>query len=185
MAQTLEISVLNILESPEVARVQFRLLGVDVSSGGYLEIAGKIREGHITVPDEIDAELVKEGAGAAYSGHFNKFRFGSRQFGHREWNSYVVHEATHALVDMRKIAISKIDDEVVAHTAQMVYLQRAGFGFRSHGITNKTWFPARDVADSIVRTGIPDETLVNKLREAVKADPFYHDFIGKIAFVDG
>ena len=185
MSETLEISVLRILESHDVACINFRLLGVEVSGRAYLEIADKIREGKIIIPDEIDDELVKEGSGAAYSPHFNKFRFASRHSGFREWNSYVVHEATHTIVDMRKIKISKIDDEVVAHTAQMLYLRRVGFGFKSHGITNKTWYSALDVADSILRRGTPDKILVEKLQEVVKNDPLYLDFIGQIAFVDG
>lgn len=185
MAQTLEESVLRILQSPEVARINFRLLGVEVSGRIYKEIADKILEGYFVVPDEIDADLAREGSGAAYSAHFNKFRFGSHRFGFREWNSYVVHEATHALVDYRKIKISKIDDEAVAHVAHTLYLRRAGFGFKSHGITNKTWYAARTVADSIIGGGTPDKKLVEKLLEAVRNDPLYHGSIGEMAFVNG
>jgi hypothetical protein len=185
MAQTLEESVIRILQSPEVSRINFRLLGVDVRGTVYKEIVDKILEGHIIVPDEIEKDLAKEGAGAKYSPKFNKFRFGSHRFGFREWNSYVVHEATHAIVDYKKIQISKIDDETVAHVAHTLYLRRAGFGFKSHGITNKTWYAARDVADSIIRNGIADNGLVEKLQETVRNDPFYHDFIGETAQSDG
>lgn len=185
MAQTIEESVLRILQSHEVSRINFRLLGVEVSGRLYREIADKILEGHFIVPDEIDEDIAKEGSGAAYSAHFNKFRMGSHRYGFREWNSYVVHEATHAIVDYKKVQISSIDNEVVAHTAQMIYLRRAGFGFKSHGILNKTWYAARDVANSIIRSRTPDETLVKKLQETVRNDPDYHKFIGETAFVDG
>lgn len=185
VAPTIEESVLRILQSPAVSRINFRLLGVNVSGSAFKEIADKILEGHIIVPNEIDDELAREGSGGAYSPRFNKFRFGSHRFGFREWNSMVVHEATHALVDYRKIQISKIDDEVVAHVAHTLYLRRVGFGFVSHGFTNKTWFAARDVADSIIRKGEPDDGLVKRLQETVRNDPLYHDFIGKVAHVDG
>ncbi len=184
MSQTLEESVLQILQSPEVRRINFRLLGVDVRGTVYAEIADKIIEGYMIVPDELDADL-DAGAAAQYSARLNKFRFGSHRFGFREWNSYVVHEATHAIVDYKKIKISKIDDEVVAHVAHTLYLRRAGFGFKSHGITNKTWFAAVAVADSLIRGGIPDQNLVEKLQETVKKDPLYHDFIGEMAFANG
>jgi hypothetical protein len=182
MAQTLEESVLRILQSPEVSRVNFKLLGVEVSGRAYREIADKVLEGHFVVELEDD---VGDGAGAKYSPRQNKFRFGNHRYGFREWHSYVVHEMTHAIVDYRKIKISKIDDEVVAHVAHTLYLRRAGFSFKSHGIINKTWHAARDVADSILRRGTPDEALVNKLRKAVEDDPLYHDFIGEVAFVNG
>ena len=185
MAQTMEISVLRVLQSPEVSRINFNLFGVDIKGAAYQEIANRILEGSVAVPDEIDEELRKDGSGAAYSPRFNKFRFGSHRFGFREWNSYVVHEATHAIVDYKKIVISKLNDEVVAHIAQMIYLRRVGFGFNSHGITNKTWYAAKDVADSIIRKSAPDQKLVEKLQKAVKNDPFYHDFIDGMAFVNG
>lgn len=185
MAQTLEESTLRVLQSPEVSRINFRLLGVDVRGTAYLEIADKILEGHISVADELDEDLVREGSGAAYSALSNRLRFGTHRFGFREWNSYVVHEATHALVDYKKIQISKIDDEVVAHVAHTLYLRRVGFGYKSHGITNKTWFAARDVADSIIHNGTPDDGLVKKLQEAVRNDPLYHDFIGKQSTANG
>jgi DUF971 family protein len=184
MAQTLEESVLRILQSPAISRVNFRLLGVEVSGKAYVEIAEKILEGHIAVPDELDKGLGKS-TGAGYSPRLNRLRFGSHRYGFREWNSYVVHEATHALVDYKKIQIIKIDDEVVAHVAHVLYLRRVGFSFKSHGITNKTWYVARDVADSIIRRGAPDQSLVKKLQDAVKNDPLYHDFIDQIAFVNG
>lgn len=185
MAQTLEESVLRILQSPEIARLNFRLLGVEVSGRAYLEIADKVMEGHFIVPDELDTELIREGAGAAYSPRHNKFRFSNHRFGFREWNSYVVHEATHALVDFQKITISKIDDEVVAYVAHTLYLRRVGFGFKSHGITNKTWYAARAVADSIIRNKTPDQKLVEKLQEVVRTDPLYIEFIGQTAWADG
>lgn len=182
MAQTLEESVLRILQSPEVSRINFSLLGVDVSGRAYTEIADKILEGYIAV--EIDPTVVR-GAAAQYSPHDNKLRFGSHRYGFREWQSAVVHEATHAIVDLRKILISKIDDEVVAHIAHTLYLRRVGFSFKSHGFTNKTWYAARDVADSIIHSGKPSDELVKTLQEVVKNDPFYHDFVGETAFVNG
>ena len=185
MAQTIEESVLRILQSPAGSRVNFRLLGVEVSGKAYREIADRIIEGHFIVPDEVDEDLRREGAGAAYSGRQNKFRFAHHRFGFREWESYVVHEATHAIVDYNKIQISKIDDEVVAHVAHTLYLRRVGFGFKSHGIVNKTWYAAVAVADSIVRTGAPNDALVKKLQETVRSDPDYHAFIGEMAFVNG
>jgi hypothetical protein len=185
MAQTIEESVLRILQSPAVSRLNFRLLGVEVSGKIYLEIADKIIEGHFVVPDEIDADLAREGSGAAYSARKNKFRFGSHRYGFREWDSYVVHEATHAIVDYNKVQISKIDDEVVAHVAHTLYLRRVGFGFKSHGVINKTWYAAVAVADSIIRGREPDSALVKKLQEAVRNDPDYHAFIGEMAFVNG
>lgn len=183
MAQTLEESVLRILQSPEVSHINFKLLGVEVSVRAYREIADKILEGSVTV--ELDETVARDGAAAKYSPRKNKFRMGSHRYGSREWQSAVVHEATHAIVDLRKIKISKIDDEVVAHVAHTLYLRRVGFGFKSHGFTNKTWYAARDVADSIIRSGTPNETLVKKLQESVRNDPLYHDFIGETAFVDG
>ncbi|GEM_PF-4503326 len=184
MAQTIEESVLKILQSPAVSRLNFRLLGVEISGKAYLEIADKIIEGHFVVPDELDTELDK-GAAAQYSGRKNKFRFGSHRYGFREWDSYVVHEATHAIVDYNKIQISKIDDEAVAHVAHTLYLRRVGFGFKSHGIVNKTWYAAVSVADSIIRAREPDGALVKKLQETVRSDPDYHAFIGEMAFVNG
>ena len=183
MAQTVEESVLRILQSPEVSRINFNLLAVEVSGRAYLEIADKILEGSITV--EIDETVAQDGAAAKYSPRQNKFRMGSHRYGFREWHSAVVHEATHALVDIKKIQISKIDDEVVAHVAHTLYLRRVGFSFKSHGFTNKTWYAARDVADSIIRSGKPSGALVKKLQEVVRNDPFYHDFIGEMAFVNG
>jgi hypothetical protein len=182
MEQTLEDSVLHILQSPEVSRINFRMLGVEISGRAYKEIAEKVLEGHFTV--EIDNAIVS-GAGAQYSPHENVFRFGGHRFGYREWNSTVVHEATHAIIDFRKIRISKIDDEVVAHVAHTLYLRRVGFGYKSHGFTNKTWYAARYVADSIIRRGSPDDGLVKRLQEVVRNDPFYHDFIGQTSFVNG
>lgn len=183
MAQTLEESVLRILQSPEAARVKFDLLGVEVNVREYRRIADKILEGTITV--ELDESVGRVGAAAQYSAERNVFRMGSHRFGAREWQSMVVHEATHAIVDVNKISITKIDDEVVAHVAHTLYLRRVGFSFKSHGFTNKTWFVARDVADSILRNGSPSQKLVEKLQETVRNDPLYHDFIGETAFVDG
>ncbi len=57
MTQTLEESVLRILQSPEVSRINFRLPGVEVSGRAYQDISERIPEGHFTVPDEIDADL--------------------------------------------------------------------------------------------------------------------------------
>lgn len=170
------------MQSPEVSRINFHLLGVEVNSRAYGEIVDKILEGKITVELEQD---VGNGAGAKYSPGENKMRFGSHRFGFREWNSYVVHEATHAIVDLKKIKISKIDDEAVAHVAHTLYLRRVGFGFRSHGIINKTWYAARDVADSIIRQGKPDSNSVKNLQKVIENDPLYHDFIGEMAFVNG
>jgi len=182
MEYTLEDNVIRVLRSYEVSRVNFRLFGIDVRGTVYGEIADKILEGHFTV--EIDSSLDKY-TEAKYSRKKNKFRMSRNAYGFRGWHSAVVHEATHALTDWRKIQITKIDDEVVAHIAHTLYMRRAGFGFKSHGITDPVWYAARDVADSIIKSGKPNDALVKKLRDAVKNDPFYHEFIGEMADNDG
>ena len=166
MAQTLEESVLRILQSPEVSRINFRLLGVDVRGTGYSGIADKILEGSITVEED---PALPPGKAAKFSPKpTEKFSFLNHRYGFREWHSYVVHEATHALVYLQKIHLSAEEDESVALTAQAVYFRRAGFGFKSHFITNPRIFVARDIADLIIQGRDVPDSLVEKLKTAIR-----------------
>jgi hypothetical protein len=124
----LKLSILNLLESPIVAGINFTVPSdfrpITVSGEVYRRVAQCIKRGHIMVRNWSNP------GAAQYRRHLvprildvfpvSTFPLPAHQ------NSLILHECTHALCDWNSASVRGIDDEIAAYAAQVWYATSFG-----------------------------------------------------------
>ena len=104
--------IIQLLRSSECAKISFTLCNIAIDGGGYKAVADKIDDGRIRVLTSPDVPPDS----AIYERIRNVFIVNASIS-----RTLIVHEATHAINDLKRKAIPAIDDEVVAHVAQALF----------------------------------------------------------------
>ncbi len=109
---SLRTDIMQVLRSPNCRHVNFAFGSLRVSGSGYGTVADRIANRQIQVVQSSTMPSTL----AAYNRRFNCFVVGAAPS-----RSLIVHEATHAMSDLRRARISDVDDECCAYTAEMVF----------------------------------------------------------------
>lgn len=166
----LKENVIQVLESYEATLIHFSLFGVTVNGSGYKNVAKKIADNRASV---VKSSRMGNNIEGFYYDGSDIFKFRHNQPNSRKWKSSVIHEATHALVDLKRIIISRVDSEVLAYTAQCIYLRRSNYDFSHAGRNPTILHPSLDLADSIIQGRGISPILVSNLQNAIKIHPQY------------
>ena len=163
-------AVLAVLQSAEVSMVNFRLFGLAINGQHFLELHTKILSGQARVGKSN--HLPSGTMGHWYPGS-DTLLLRKNQLGFRQWRSVVVHESTHAVLDMKAAPVTNIQSEIIAYVAQMIFLRRCNYPFSSRPFRNSAVStPALALADAVVR-GAPSTHLIEALRDGILRHPNY------------
>lgn len=102
-----------------IQKINFMLGGLKISPEGYGEIARLIETEDIPVVSlmQSDNDVV-----AHYDPQKNTLALRSSQIGAHGARSWVIHECTHALVDLQCVMASQVEHECAAFIAQTMFL---------------------------------------------------------------
>lgn len=164
----------HILLSPACQTIAFNWLGQYTSGKGYREVAFALLESRIRL-------FVKplSDAGGKYSSDRDRMILGS-PFNPKDLDDQMtlVHEATHAVHDIDyNGSFARWDIEAAAYVAEWIY-------FLNSNPTNQQWADrstdpidvlAMEIAGKIIFDRVRIESnLMNRLTDAIIADPLYH-----------
>jgi hypothetical protein len=168
-------SCANILLSPACQSIAFPWLGQNISGKGYRAVTSALLESRI----KLVVKPMSDAAGK-YSSSKDRLTLGSPfNPGDIDDQMTVVHEATHAIQDIEcdGVSLARWDMEAAAFVAEWCY-------FLNSNPTNKQWDDrstdpinvlAFEIAGKIdFNLGPVDSSLMNKLTDAILADPNYH-----------
>jgi hypothetical protein len=160
---------------------------VHISRASFETVGMAVRNGKIGIgydPDGLD----RENAGAMYLGYANKFIFRDPFINTPENRGTVVHEATHAVLDMYKgNGLQILDNEFLAYLAEAISDETLGYSLsgtdvfgqaadlavlvvaasKTKALVEIEWF------DKAVETDGKVQNPVLRLREAIRHDPLY------------
>lgn len=117
--QQLRQRIFDICSSENCDSISFNIEGTNITGVGLRSVA------KLVTSDRIHIKIKKQDkdAGASYDPKENKFSFPTVNFGLSLFEkSLIVHECTHALIDVNKSKTLTIIDELCAYTAQFTYL---------------------------------------------------------------
>ena len=121
-SSSLQRRVADVLREPVLQHIDFSLEDFHINSTNYGLVADAIETGRI----QIELSTPRPGAalGAAYTpGRDMMSISGSGTFTNARDKATIVHESTHAMLDMLRIAtFSDINDEAASYLAESVYL---------------------------------------------------------------
>lgn len=158
-----------------IQKISFTFDGITVSPSDYARISRAIVSGKINIA--IDKKLGGDRAGASYRHKKNLISVPFLPYGiYPKEKVTIVHECTHAILDMHRIRTTSLKDEVVAYVADSIFHLAAGFEFttksRIHPISVAI---ARDMLSTgrrNLRVGDPDIAI---LATAIINNPTYLD----------
>ncbi len=113
---TLKTQVTSILVKPEIANIKFSLAGISIDQNSYKEVKAKIDNDKITVSysDKIGQE-------AKYRYTANTLFLGFKAIDTSDKEALVVHECTHAALDILGKSVLVKYSEAAAFVAQCLY----------------------------------------------------------------
>jgi hypothetical protein len=114
-------TVLAILRGPVASAMSFNIGSVSLLPGDLLDVASAIESGKITL---IHRPTL--GHMAIYDSQRNRMAIPFASLPPPDGQAIVVHEAVHAVMDMRRIKLTSIPSEVIAYAAQALFLRRNG-----------------------------------------------------------
>ena len=159
-----------VLMSREAANINFTAFGINIRGTIFPDIAedftGDKKNRTLVVNEKFE-----EGVAALYYKATNTMEVGLDAVNSRMWKGYVIHEAVHAWIDKSKLRPLRVENEAIAYIAQAVYYRRVGMG-RSR-FSSDIYLTARDIGNSIIRGQTPPDTLLNKLKTVILANPTY------------
>jgi hypothetical protein len=180
-----------VLQSPEVARIDFTLGSIKVDGAGLREVVVSLMLGTI----HIGIQAMPAGAAAQYAPHGNKFLFPSAAFGATENdNAYLVHESVHALQDIDygydfahgDYFTLESENEAAAYVAGVLYDMYKNL---DTSYSAPTWVAAKAIASKIKDTpgAVVSDADATSLRAVIAADPTYRsaDFASDSTYSNG
>ncbi|OQX75757.1 MAG: hypothetical protein B6D61_09825 [Bacteroidetes bacterium 4484_249] len=176
--------IVKVLRSPGCQNINFQYKNIKVSGSGFRKIASEILLGHIKI---VSSFTVPSNA-AKYNFIYNYLVTGI--FPEK---NLIVHECTHALNDLHKLKILKIDDEASAYIAQCFYMIIANeFSINSFSKTTADRFykgcinnPGKSschkaifhnglvIAMDYLTKAKPIDKFIEQLRNAIQHHPLY------------
>ena len=122
---SLDLEIQSLLRSPQVNEINFNMRGILVTGQGYLELSNCFSDQAIRhrIRVTVRPELVSPGAVAEYLPGPDKICLRSNMvFQIPVWRSDIVHECTHAQIDLRAVATPIQNEEGAAFIAQAWYM---------------------------------------------------------------
>jgi len=171
--------VVRILHGPGVGSVWVRVGQFTITPKPIRAIGDAIKKGTIKVYYDPKMLMAIKPSAAYYDGGYDAMFTSFVDTSTIGRKAVLVHEAVHAINDMKKRAsILHVDDEAAAYTAQMMYIR--GTGVRAPirltsttTVVDDIYRTAFAVADAIFAgTGHPT-TELEALRTAIRAHPDY------------
>lgn len=106
------------LRSTGINKINFTYDGVTINSSDYFRIARAV------IADKVHVKVVRlePGVGAQYDPRSNTLEFPSIQYGTKPSEQVTItHEATHAILDMNKVKITALKNEITAYIAGGIF----------------------------------------------------------------
>ena len=194
---------IRILNDPATAQINFRYQGVSIYGSGYRTLAEVVANQHITFRLEQNqqrARAIYLFQAAIYNYDHNTITIPHQSFPGEGVldKSLIVHEMTHALCDWQRVRIRKDYDEVLAYTAQTMYLFRKGIDtmdklvrllptdvdIKFLHVFTSAWNIASTIATTSGGYLVPEEEGRN-LAEAITALPLYSNAASEFSEYDG
>lgn len=166
--------VAAIFESPQAARIHFRLGRLEVSPQRLRGVGKAIKKGDIKIEISKTGKLLS----AAYSPHSDTLTLPDDKLASVSSRAAVLHEGIHALVDIYKCKeVTVLNDEAAAYLAEAIYLRAAHSWVGGGGAEMAIYDAADKVAkahDLYSRRGIRlSNDDVADLRAAIHKHPAY------------
>jgi len=137
---SLQERVAAVFQGARIDRIDFRLEAVQVSPQRLRAVGEAIRQGRITVAVSDTGSLLA----AAYTPHRNRMTLGNANVPNTfTGQATILHEGVHALVDMYRVSIPVLVDEVAAYLAEVIYW-RAGHHWMRGGTAEMRIYNAAD-----------------------------------------
>lgn len=132
-----------------IQKINFTFDGITVSPPDYARISRAIVSGKIKIA--IDNKLGKGKAGASYRAMDNLISVSFLHYGvYPKEKVTIVHECTHAVLDMHRIRTTDLKGEVVAYIADAIFQLAAGFEFTTKSRIHPTGVA---IAQNMLSTG--------------------------------
>lgn len=180
----LKQEVINLLKGEAVSKLStFGLSGFSVTAAELKAVGKAVEDGKIKV-----TTFSGDGPGAWYDSGPNEFGFRWDDLGALTRKALVVHEATHAALDIENASeIKVLDSEGIAYVHQCQFaLPHATGNDRLLGSTpsgDKVFAAAWSIAKTLSEGKTPTEKQIEALREGVRVHPNYlHDHNDKAKF---
>jgi hypothetical protein len=168
----LKDQVVRILNERAVGKIDFHLQSLQICGRGLREVGGRIRRGDIEVY------------------HYAKLKAPARYFPKRDAivvrtvgddiasKGMIVHEAIHALLDLKKaVDTTALSDEVAAYIAQVIYLLHSGETEKDFSDSDRVF---KETLKLVQKFNLTKGKVWLKwphyqhLRTVVNQDPLYH-----------
>jgi hypothetical protein len=184
-------AVADVLQGPGIGSVWVQVGRYSITPKALRAVGRAIRDGRIPVYYDPNFVMVNGAFGAYYDGGYDAMFTGFCVLDTMGRKAVLVHEATHAVSDMKnRAAMLHVDDEAAGYTAQAMYIR--GMGVRppirlktTNTIKDAIYLGAFNVADAIFGgRGHPVDQL-DLLRDAIRADPDYAASAGTTAGYNG
>lgn len=107
----------------KIDQIDFTLDGFTIDAAGLREV------GRLMLQGRIHVEVGDTGSrlGAAYTPHSNTMKIkASNRPPNDLWRAGIVHESVHALIDLRCVRTTVLNDETAAYLAEAVYIRAGG-----------------------------------------------------------
>lgn len=171
---------------PSIWKIRFTMGGLTIDPQGYRQVRDAIHRERIRCV--VKAEMLDGDVGASYMPKYDVMVLRSASFNDAILASYIVHESTHALMDINKCnTTSPLDAEVAAYIAQAVYF-RARFDLTSNRISTTLNIKADEVVtrrDMIKKAVALEPADYWPLKQAILQDPRYRGSINRASKDDG
>jgi hypothetical protein len=181
----------QVLQSPEVKRIDFTLAHIKVDTAGFQNVVVSLMLGTL----HIGVERMTGGAAAKYYTHGNKFAFPTVVFGSDDSDkAYLVHESVHAMQDINygndfsrgDYFTMESENEAAAYVAGVLYDM---YKNQDTHYTSATWLAAKAIALKIKDTPGAEvsDADVRTLRGVISGDPTYRSatFASESTYSDG
>ncbi len=173
--------VIDILKSRHTQGIEFGFTGstggnVRIAANDFLLVANSIEQGGISVADGsavgVPAGMAKYTAQDDGNSKANTMYVGANTSSEKVLQSLIVHEAVHAVFDLKKVRIPWLDNEVAAYIAQGFYINSVG---EDAGLSQEA-FLGLEIAKSINSIG-EDPFFIDELKNSLLSNPTYHAYI--------
>lgn len=170
--------ILDVLSSPEVLSINFSAYGTSIKGSDFYETFVEMVFGtrNVTVSPEFS-----NGAAATYHPDTNVIKVGLKSGIQFLWESYVVHEVVHAIIDRKKLQIPALENEALAYIAQMIYLQKLNRVQFSDAI----YMTAARLAGLIANGSSPSTVDLEVFKAKILINPAYFGRTPSIYLADG
>lgn len=182
--------IIAVLKDEHTKKISISFGSVKIDASGYLDVTTAIKDGKIAVSH--NSKL------GSYAGEYiykpnNKFSMGFEKVGADESRmALIVHEASHALFDIKLQKMKVKESEAAAYIAQVLYLYYS-WGYDddddgeltdptlSNGILKAAW----PIAKSIASGGSVEDAALEKLYDEIGKDSKYDGRLELDEDIDG